>query len=107
MPSLTALLLAALATLATTATALPPFPKPPVPGNPACLAHIATLRNGACAPVAKKVTKETALAITGATCAQLEAMDITADVCGWDGRGGRGRGGPLPRRERVHVRVNG
>jgi hypothetical protein len=34
-------------------------------------------------------------------------MDITADVCGWDGRGGRGRGGPLPRRERVHVRVNG
>ena len=82
-----------------------PPPHPPPPGNPACLAHIATLRNGACSPIAKKVTKETALAITGATCAQLEALDITADVSGRGvmdvtvgtgavcGRGGRRAGG--------------
>ena len=89
MRSVPALALAALAALASTAAALPPLPKPPVPGNPACLAHIATLRNGACSPIAKKVTKETALAITGATCAQLEALDITAAV---SGRGGGGRG---------------
>ena len=105
MRSVPALALAALAALASTAAALPPLPKPPVPGNPACLAHIATLRNGACSPIAKKVTKETALAITGATCAQLEALDITADVSGRGvmdvtvgtgavcGRGGRRAGG--------------
>jgi hypothetical protein len=63
------------------AAALPPLPKPPgPPGNPACLAHIGTLRNGACSNVAKKVTKDIATKITGASCAELEAMDVTADV---------------------------
>jgi len=85
--------LAALAALASSTSALPPFPKPPVPGNPACLAHIGTLRNGACGPIAKKVTKETAVAIAGASCAELEAMTITADVsffaCVGEKRGGR------------------
>ena len=88
-----ALALAALAALASSTFALPPFPKPPVPGNPACLAHIGTLRNGACGPIAKKVTKETAVAIAGASCAELEAMTITADVslfaCVGEKRGGR------------------
>ena len=82
MPSFTTLaaLAAALAALASPTAPHPPVPKPPVPGNPACLAHIATLRNGACAPVASKVTRETAAAITGASCDALEALDITAGV---------------------------
>lgn len=61
-------------------SALPPLPKPPVLGNPACLAHINTLRSGACEPIAKKITKDTAAKISGASCAQLEALDIVSDV---------------------------